>query len=697
MKRKSQKLPEENLPPPAPPEPLWLAAVFVALLALYVFTASGQMGFEDSVGFVTSCLNGDIAHAPGYPLYALLCPPFNFVPGVSPPLAAALFSATAAAAACVLLARVAFRLTGDAKGAVCVALLYGVSRSFWNQANTPEVYTLNVLLFFLAWEVLLAWREKPDAKRLALFFFVCALGLSNHWPLFLLAAAAFPLFVWGRYAELAALCRRPAVLAAILFVVLAGLSPYLYMVWRTHHPVAFMRLPFAIEDFASFWHVVSRQALDGVDDQGGAGWLDKAQFAGFFAGRVLVKEIGLLGGMLLLFGFFRQWRRLPVHTVLGLLVLFLTASVGLILHLNFLHDGVGEQTFAPYPLIPYAVVCLWAGFAFRHRWRAPALSVVIAVAATINFSANDRREETLATDVAALYLEKLPAGGFFSSKPLLPMLAYLQHVEGKATRATVFSAPDPYFYETTLPGERLYSVNTLDYREELAEIDRYVDDNPACYNTFIPFSSTRPTREYLLFSCFREEDEAAASPDADIERFVRRLASEYPTMNGWQERKLASRLLQDVTYALLLLKSQQQIPGRWSDLLEELSFTPAGQLALSEYLVKLPNFVLSDRRAVQMAEAAEANLPELNRRQQVRLLSALGDIFESVRPRTKASLEAAKAYHARAASEVPDAASPGVQQAADFYRREALAEELAELQVLYGRALNTADRLRREE
>ena len=662
------------------------------LFLLYAFTAAPGIVFEDSVFLSLSCANADIAHAPGYPLYALACFPFAHLPGVGVAFGATLFSAFCAAAACVLLARIAARLTDNNEVGLGVAALFGVSAGFWGQANVQEVYTLNVLLFFAALYLALLCREDINAKKLAMLAFVCALGISNHWPLFVLAAAGLPILLWPQRRRFFADLRQPRTAAVVFAVIVLGLSPYWYLLWRSHNPTAFMGLPFAPHDWESFWQIVSREVHFANDSQAGADMNDKIAFLTFLAQQMLWKEAGPALGLLATAGFVMQWRRLGFSLSLSFCVMFFMGSVFLALYLDFLYDPLGAQVFSVYPLLPYAVACLWAGVAVAKFARAGA--VVLAVAALValwqNFSENNRVNDTLADDIANAYFETLPPGGFVPFPSLLKFLKFKQITENSGEQTKLFAAPNPFVWEVFYGGERLYEPNTLIYEEEVRAVANYASDNPLCYNTYVEWEEDWRSVEYLLFSCLQKDEgdgkSVQISPKA-IALLERLIQGDY-NRRDWRARQLAGRLVADATRSMMLLRSAGKLPEELKPLLKQASATGDGLLARLEFLIVRQDLQTSARRADSTAKAAVKLLTELPRRKQARLLSAVGEFYAAVYPRSLESIKIAKYYHQRAAAVIADVNSSAVRQALAFYRREKMEDEETALYALYGDALS---------
>ena len=682
------RMPVPDTPPP-PPFLLW--GIGLVVLVLYALTAQPVVGFEDSAGFAAACYYADIAHAPGYPLYSLLCHPFSYLPFSDPAGSAALFSAVCAAAAVVVLLKIIYLLTGDAITAAGGALLFAVSRSFWGQAVIAEVYTLNVLLFFLALLQLLHWRCAPSVWRLARVLLLSALALANHWPLFILAAPAFIPLLWKQRGWLIAHLLQPRCLLLWLAVLIIGLLPYGYLYWRAHFPAAFFRLPLAPDSFSDLWWVISREGFTPIDNPEGYAPADKVAYFIFLARRLFIDEIGLPGGIFILLGLLYQWRNVGAAAATALVLLFTGATLVLLLLLNFLYNELGAQTFSRYPLLPYAVGCIWAALAVRQlfgTWRLPVLAALAVFALIMNYPYNNRHNDTLAAEIADTYLTALPPGAFFPFLPLYELMVYRQHITGQRPDVQLLPSPSPYIQYTITPGEKLYPPNTLPFAEEVTRVNAFVADNPTCYNTYIPFTVPKLSQEYLLFSCLRDDTAAEYIIQPDGRDFLFRLSARYDSTTDWQERRFIGRILLDTVRTLMQLSARQALPPVWAEILETLSTTPAGQLAVMEYLVSQPALTLSAERAALFEQAARINASKLTRRQRARLFSALADSFAAVSPRSDQTLTIARHYHQQAAAIMPAASAPAVRAAYNFYQREQLVSEMAQLKARYGDALH---------
>ena len=78
-----------------------------------------------------------------------------------------------------------------------LAAALGLGDRFWSQAIIPETYTLNALLVVATLLFILRFMRRPKkCQPLFIAAFLFGLGLSNHWPLYLITAPAFAIMVF---------------------------------------------------------------------------------------------------------------------------------------------------------------------------------------------------------------------------------------------------------------------------------------------------------------------------------------------------------------------------------------------------------------------------------------------------------------------------------------------------------------------
>ena len=350
--------PAVRTPPPTAgrPDAAALALAVLGPLALYIATLPRSVVLEDDGLFLMAGVHLGIAHPPGYPLYTLILHLFTRLPFGDPAVLGHLSSAVLGALACGAVYVGARLLRASPLPALTAAWLFGVSEQFWSQAIIAEVYTLNALLFFATYAlVLLGARDPGRGWPLWSAAVAWGAGLANHWPLMVLATPGLALAllpVWR-----AVLPRLPGLLAAAFA---STALPYAWMVWLSHQGPA-ISFYGPIDGWGEFWFYVSRQGYSGVDVNPAADWGDRARFLGWFAGD-LVRQTTLPGTVLAVLGLGALARRggLAEVAAAGSGALALVGnSVVLIGLLGFDFDPFWLAVFRPYPLVCYGVTALW--------------------------------------------------------------------------------------------------------------------------------------------------------------------------------------------------------------------------------------------------------------------------------------------------------------------------------------------------
>jgi hypothetical protein len=429
-----------------------LLAVFGAVLGLYAATAPRTVALEDDGLFIMAVEFLGIAHPSGYPLYVLLAKPFTLLPIGSVAFRVHLASGFFGAAACSVLWWIVRRLIPRAGYAWVAAGAFAVSEVMWSQAIIADVYTLNLLLFLLLFALSLAYLEAPRRARLAALGLVYGLALSNHHPLTLLATPCLALLLWPRRGPLL----RDAWVA--LPGLLVGLTPYLWMVWRSRaDPMVSFYGP--IRDLRDFAYYVSRRGYSEIETSASASGWDRLRFAGFLL-RESVHQYGVVGALLAAGGFGLQLRRERPSWSLALLAGYLSGGLVLVLLLDFDYQLLQRLIFRVFPLIPYAIMALCLALGLRgvvevlvemlgEARHGIAESVVFALAALLvvalalaNLPRNDRRGYDFATDYATTLLESLPpdAVAFTQADADAFPMGYLHLVEGIRPDLTLYNA-----------------------------------------------------------------------------------------------------------------------------------------------------------------------------------------------------------------------------------------------------------------
>ena len=339
---------------------LALAAAVLGPLLLYALTLPRTVVLEDDGLFLMAGAHLGIAHPPGYPLYTLLCHLFTQLPFGTVAFLGHLSSAVLGALACGAVYLCARLLRVTPLPAVTAAWLFGASEHVWAQAIIAEVYTLNALLFFATYGLILYGVRQPGRSRLWMAAAVgYGLSLANHWPLMVLALPGLLL------AALPAWKALPITLPRLMAVSLVSAAlPYAWMVVRSWQE-PFISFYGPITNWGAFWHYVSRSGYADVDVSPSAGWGDRVAFLEWF-GNEVIRQMTVPGFIFALLGFWVLLRRRPPAEAGSGLLVFLGNSVVLIMMLSVDFDFRQIAIFRPYSLVCYGLLALWLAVGLQY-------------------------------------------------------------------------------------------------------------------------------------------------------------------------------------------------------------------------------------------------------------------------------------------------------------------------------------------
>ncbi len=450
---------------------LALVASVIGPLLLYVRTLPHTVVLEDDGMFLMVAAHLGIAHPPGYPLHTLLSHPFTWLPFGTPAFAGHLSSAVFGALACGMVYLCARLLRTGWLPALTAAWLLGASEHFWSQAIITEVYTLNALLLFTVYALILHGVRHPAQSAIWIAAAsLYGLSLANHWPLMVLA---FPGLLLAALPVRKTLLPRLPLLVAVSL--LAAMLPYTWMVGRSwSEPLISFYGP--ISDWKGFWFYVSRSGYSEVDTSAVAGWLDRLGYLQWF-GRQLFWQLTPPGCLLALLGLVVLARQRLSETGSGLLV-FVGNSLMLILLLGFEFDAFQVSIFRPYTLACYGMMALWLAVALeflpgyaRARFRVFAgrrgpIAIGAAVAGMVvflvqaNWPLNDRSASDFTQRYADTIFSLLPQNAvlFVYGDMDTGPLGYYQFVEQRRTDITMLELQGLVYgkrlFEFSLPQER---------------------------------------------------------------------------------------------------------------------------------------------------------------------------------------------------------------------------------------------------
>lgn len=429
-----------------------LTAAVLGPLLLYVLTLPRTVVLEDDGLFLMVGEHLGIAHPPGYPLYTVIIYLFMQLPFGSPAFLGHLSSAVLGALTCGALYICARLLGASGWAALIAAWLLAASEHFWSQAIIAEVYTLNALLFFTTYALLLHGVRHTQQRWLWIAAAVYGLSLANHWPLMVLAFPGIAAMVFTVKRKL--LPRLPLLGSVMLG---SAAVPYGWMVWRSQqNPLISFYGP--IESWSAFWHYISRQGYTGVDVKESARWSDRFEFMQWF-GNEMLWQLTLPGFVLAVLGLALLFQRRQLSVAWSGVLVFVGNSFMLIVLLKFDYDSFNVSIFRPYSLVCYGLAALWLALGMQFvldclpGWAAetklfstiadsPWFRVVAAVLVGLgmtafsvqtHWSVNNRSENNMTKHYANMIFNLLPENAvlFVSGDIDTAPLGYYRFVEGR--------------------------------------------------------------------------------------------------------------------------------------------------------------------------------------------------------------------------------------------------------------------------
>ena len=349
-------------------------------MILYTFTLSPTVSFIDSGELATVCCTLGIAHPTGYPLFTLLGYVFSRLTIFNSEIYTLnLMCAFFCSIALIFFFKFNLLLLSESlvkdeektskkkknndrrpennkliviTGAITATISLGLSRNFWSQSTSIEVYPLHILMISILLFIFFKNYNKPlfeqskikkDSMRgWILFSFILGLSFTNHMTtIFLLPAFAFMYFYEHKFKY-----GSFKVLLILLIPFLFGLSLYLYLPFRAAAiPTLNWGDPSTFETLR--WHVSGKQYSDLVFASFGE---MKGQISYFFnlipADYLYFPIIVSLFGILYLF---KHVRKYFYFTVILFLTCFLLAA-------NYSIFDIES-----YLLLAYFIVSIWMG------------------------------------------------------------------------------------------------------------------------------------------------------------------------------------------------------------------------------------------------------------------------------------------------------------------------------------------------
>ena len=583
--------------------------VLLVTLSLYLVTMPQTITLEDAGLFQMICHKGGIGHPPGYPLFILSCQAFVNLPVFEQDVVAGnLMSALFASAACSVLLIVLRQLQVTGLLSVSLALVYGLSATFWSQAIIVEVYSLAVLLFLICLSLSLAYRDSEQVKYLLWLALVYGLALSNHWPLQGLGTPALLAILAPKARLIVRFLLVPANFLAIVALIALGLAPYLTLFQSS--PEFSIYGP--VETGADFLKYITRAAY--TDQAVLAGISDKISYQWWLVERSalqLTLPLGVLAGL----GCLLSFKLLPRHLSVALVLLYLGGTSMLNLMLGFEFNDQGVATFKPYPVISYVALVIWLGIAVRWLidsvgqrvpWLRQTLPVLLVVLVFLgNFPAFHNSDNGFAQAYGEAVLEKVPEGSvlFVQGDTGIGVIGFLHYVRNQR------------------PDVELRSWNNLVFSNRLVSPYMPLGQQAKLRNEFIRKSekavfSTIPRVEEGLNTglLFQHNVESGHYCDQNLHGYMERLVAldRLDVLSNGHEKELLFGLLFEFSRLHIALVSENNAVDGAIEMelatMAMLEQTFPGKVALLEFLFRNGGNVMQKQQLELLVEAAAAQM-----------------------------------------------------------------------------------------
>ena len=651
--------------------------VFLVTLSLYLVTMPQAITLEDAGLFQMICHKGGIGHPPGYPLFILSCQAFVNLPvfdqGV---MAGNLMSAVFASAACSVLVIVLRQLQIPGLLSISLALVYGLSATFWSQAIIVEVYSLAVLLFLICFSLSLAYQRSEQGKYLLWLALVYGLALSNHWPLQGLGTLALLTILAPRIESIVRFSLVPANFLAIVALLGLGLTPYLTLFQSS--PEFSIYGP--VETGEDFLNYITRAAYTDQDEL--AGVSDKISYQRWLVELSALQftlPLGLLAGL----GFLLSFKLLPRHLSVALVLLYLGGTSVLNLMLGFEFNDQGVAIFKPYPVISYVALAIWLGVAVRWLidsvgerapWLRQSFPVLLVVLVFLgNFPGFHDSDNGFAQAYGELVLEKVPEGSvlFVQGDTGVGVIGFLHYVQNQR------------------PDIELRSWNNLVFSNRLVSPYMPPGQQAKLRSEFIResekavFSTVSNGEEGLSTGLlFQHNVEPGYHCDQNLHGYIGKLIvlDQLDVLsNGHEKELLFGLLLEFSRLHIALLSGNDAVEGAFEKELAAmvmLEQTFPGKLAVLESLFRNGSNVTQKEQLERLVESAAAQMrPGKN----VRIKALLEEFRGRAALVAPANLELAAGHLERSISLNPQAGNTSVCPLYQIYRQlnvDASASEL---------------------
>ncbi|HOV92183.1 MAG TPA: DUF2723 domain-containing protein [Candidatus Kapabacteria bacterium] len=241
--------------------------LFIVILIIYIFTANTDVTYTDNGELAAACAMLGIAHPTGYPLFTLLGHLWSLIPfGFSKIYSLNLFAAILTALSSIVLFYTSLMILSNAKFrnkqiiegsqkrkrhidisyqnldlssfsqiiiSLIIALTYGLAQTIWEQANSLEVYSLQLLLMNLVIFFVLKAYFSHSKKYYFITAFCLGLTMSNHLTGILLVPAILWLYFFDEKRKFRITADKFKFIIILLVPFIVALSVYIYLPIRS--------------------------------------------------------------------------------------------------------------------------------------------------------------------------------------------------------------------------------------------------------------------------------------------------------------------------------------------------------------------------------------------------------------------------------------------------------------------------------
>lgn len=249
-------------------KPIYAAILLFLIISItYIFTANPDVTYTDNGELAAASAVLGIAHPTGYPLFTLLSHLWSLIPfGFSKIYSLNLFAAFLTALSSIALFFVSLQVLSNANFknkqivgstqkkkrhleisyrkldlqkqhqiiiSFIIALIYGFAQTIWEQANSLEVYSLQLLLINLILLFSMKAYFYNSQKYYILVAFFLGLGFANHLTTILLLPAILWLYFLDADRKFRFTTDKIKFLLLLFIPLIIGLSLYLYLPIRS--------------------------------------------------------------------------------------------------------------------------------------------------------------------------------------------------------------------------------------------------------------------------------------------------------------------------------------------------------------------------------------------------------------------------------------------------------------------------------